>query len=142
MTLRRYFASVSCQAESWRKPRRVVAKVEWHPGELYRCVGFTVTNLTRPAERVVAFYNQRGTAEQWIKEDKDIAFISDFTRHGRCIAVPSGHLGGMGDKTGLRSHLADRPRENLGNRSRHRGTCSEHCGRERVRQTRTELQCG
>src|SRR6516165_2029987 len=34
-------------------------------------VGFVVTNLTRPAERVVAFYNQRGTAEQWIKEGKN-----------------------------------------------------------------------
>jgi hypothetical protein len=49
----------------------VVAKVEWHPGELYPRVGFIVTNLNRPAERVVAFYNQRGTAEQWIKEDKN-----------------------------------------------------------------------
>jgi Transposase DDE domain group 1 len=29
-----------------------------------------VTNLVRPAERAVAFYNQRGTAEQWIKEGK------------------------------------------------------------------------
>jgi hypothetical protein len=29
-----------------------------------------VTNLARPAERVVAFYNQRGTAEQCIKEGK------------------------------------------------------------------------
>ena len=29
-----------------------------------------VTNLSRPTERVVAFYNQRGTAEQWIKEGK------------------------------------------------------------------------
>ncbi len=27
--------------------------------------------MTRPAERVVAFYNQRGTAEQWIKEGKN-----------------------------------------------------------------------
>ena len=27
-----------------------------------------MTNLTRPAKRVVRFYNQRGTAEQWIKE--------------------------------------------------------------------------
>jgi hypothetical protein len=26
-----------------------------------------VTKLWRPAERAVAFYNQRGTAEQWIK---------------------------------------------------------------------------
>ncbi len=49
----------------------MVAKVEWHPGELYPRVGFIVTNLSRPAERVVAFYNQRGTAEQWIKEGKN-----------------------------------------------------------------------
>jgi hypothetical protein len=49
----------------------VVAKVEWHPGELYPRVGFIVTNLPRPAEGVVAFYNQRGTAEQWIKEGKN-----------------------------------------------------------------------
>ncbi len=48
-----------------------MAKVEWHPGELYPRVGFIVTNMTRPAERVVAFYNRRGTAEQWIKEGKD-----------------------------------------------------------------------
>jgi hypothetical protein len=68
--LRRYFASFSYQAQSWGKPRRVVAKVEWHPGELYPRVGFIVTNLARPAERIVAFYNQRGTCEQWIKEGK------------------------------------------------------------------------
>ena len=68
--VRRYYASFSYQAQSWKKPRRVVAKVEWHPGELYPRVGFIVTNLARPAERVVAFYNQRGTAEQWIKEGK------------------------------------------------------------------------
>ena len=52
-------------------PRRVVAKVEWHPGELYLRVGFIVTNLSRPVERVVAFYNKRGTGEQWIKEGKN-----------------------------------------------------------------------
>jgi hypothetical protein len=44
--------------------------LEWHLGELYPRVGFIVTNLARPAERVVTFYNQRGTAEQWIKEGK------------------------------------------------------------------------
>jgi hypothetical protein len=68
--LRRYFAGFGSQAQSWRKPRRVIGTVEWHPGELYRRVGFIVTNLARPAERVVAFYNQRGTAEQRIKEGK------------------------------------------------------------------------
>ena len=46
-------------------------KVEWHPGELYPRVGFVVTNMTRPVERVVMFYNHRGTAEQWIKEGKN-----------------------------------------------------------------------
>ena len=30
-----------------------------------------IENMSRPAERVVAFYNQRGTAEQWIKEGKN-----------------------------------------------------------------------
>ena len=68
--VRRYYARFSYQAQSWRKARRVVAKVEWHPGELYPRVGFIVTNLARPAERVVAFYNQRGTCEQFIKEGK------------------------------------------------------------------------
>ena len=69
--VRRYHASFRYQAGTWDKPRRVVAQVEWHPGELYPRVGFIVTNLSRLAERVVAFYNQRGTAEQWIKEGKN-----------------------------------------------------------------------
>ena len=69
--VRRYHASFSYQAATWDKPRRIVAKVEWHPGELYPRVGFIVTNLSRPSGRVVAFYNQRGTAEQWIKEGKN-----------------------------------------------------------------------
>jgi hypothetical protein len=68
--IRRYYASFHYQAGSWSKPRRVVAKVEWHPGELCPRVGFIVTNLARPAERVVAFYNHRGTCEQYIKEGK------------------------------------------------------------------------
>ena len=71
LEVRRYYASFSYQAGSWTKARRVVAKVEWHPGELYPRVGFIVTNLSRPAERVVAFYNQRGTAKQHIKEGKN-----------------------------------------------------------------------
>ncbi len=70
------FASFSYQAATWSKPRRVVAKVEWHPGELYPRVGLdplrgsSVTNLSRSAERVTKFYNGRGTAEQHIKEGK------------------------------------------------------------------------
>ena len=39
--VRRYHASFSYRAASWDRPRRVVAKVEWHP-ELYPRVGFLV----------------------------------------------------------------------------------------------------
>jgi hypothetical protein len=69
--VRRYYASFTYQAGSWSHKRRVVAKVEWHPGELFPRVGFIVTNLSRKPRRVVAFYNQRGTAEQYIKEGKN-----------------------------------------------------------------------
>ena len=58
------------QAQSWHLPRRVVAKVEWHQGELFPRVGFIVTNLSYPPKGIVRFYNGRGTAEQWIKEGK------------------------------------------------------------------------
>jgi hypothetical protein len=65
--VRRYYANFRYRAQSWSKPRRVVAKVEWHPGELYPRVRFIITNLARSTVRVVAYYNQRDTAEQWIK---------------------------------------------------------------------------
>ena len=68
--VRRYYANFTYRAASWTKQRRVIAKVEWHQGELYQRVGFMVTNMSRAAERVVAFYNKRGTCEQWIKEGK------------------------------------------------------------------------
>ena len=71
--VRRFHTSFRYQAQSWSRSRRVVAKVEWHPGELYPRIGFLVTNLCRPPDRVVAFYNQRGMAEQWIKEGKNAA---------------------------------------------------------------------
>ena len=58
------------QAKSWNQPRRVVAKVEWHHGQLFPRVGFIVTNLSATPKGVVHFYNRRGTAEQWIKEGK------------------------------------------------------------------------
>ena len=64
------YESVRYQAQSWSTPRRVVAKVEWHHAELFPRIGFIVTNLTWHAKSVVRFYNQRGTAEQWIKKGK------------------------------------------------------------------------
>ena len=64
------YESFEYQAKSWNKPRRVVAKVEWHSGELFPRIGFIVTNLNWHSKSVVRFYNKRGTAEQWIKEGK------------------------------------------------------------------------
>jgi len=64
------YESFQYQAASWDKSRRVVAKIEWHAGELFPRVGFIVTNLRWKAKNVVKFYNKRGTAEQWIKEGK------------------------------------------------------------------------
>jgi hypothetical protein len=58
------------QSQSWDVSRRVVAKVEWHHGELFPRVGFIVTNLSYPVKGIVSFYNGRGTAEQRIKEGK------------------------------------------------------------------------
>jgi hypothetical protein len=68
--VKRFYKSFRYQAASWSRPRRVVAKVEWHPGELFPRVGFIVTNLRQASKNVVAFYNKRGMAEQYIKEWK------------------------------------------------------------------------
>ena len=69
------------QAESWKTARRVIAKVEHHPGELFPRVGFIVTNLTLPSRAVVRFYNKRGTAEQWIKEGKQAVKMTRLSCH-------------------------------------------------------------
>ena len=55
------FKSFLYQATSWPAPRRVVAKVEFHAGELFPRVGFIVTNLRVASRAVVRFYNKRGT---------------------------------------------------------------------------------
>ena len=70
LDVRRSYVNFTYQAGSWTKPRRIVAKVEWHPSELYSRVGFIITNMARLPENVVAFYNKRGTCEQRIKEGK------------------------------------------------------------------------
>ena len=64
------YKSFRYQAESWKKARRMVAKVEFHVGALFPRVGFIVTNLETDSRAVVRFNNKRGTREQWIKEGK------------------------------------------------------------------------
>ena len=104
--VRRYHASFSYKAQSWSKSRRVVAKVEGHPGE--RCrppgparrlprVGFIVRCPTSPGlpklhstnPRVIAFYNQRehgGAVHQGRQErdQLDPAFLPWLPQTGCC----------------------------------------------------------
>jgi hypothetical protein len=68
--MKRIYGDFEYQAASRGKPRRVVAKVEWHPGELFPCAGFGVTNLPMEPDWIIRFYNQPGTAEQHTKEGK------------------------------------------------------------------------
>ena len=60
----------SYRAGSRDRPRRVIAKIEWHGGGLFPRVGFIITNLSRMAKNVVRFYNKRGDCENHIKEGK------------------------------------------------------------------------
>jgi hypothetical protein len=76
-----WYKSFLYQAASWKTARRVVAKVEFHAGELFPRVGFIVTNLETDSRAVVRFYNKRGTAEQWIKEGKQAAKMTRFSCH-------------------------------------------------------------
>jgi hypothetical protein len=67
--VRRFYHDVEYKAASWGRARRVIAKVEWHPGDLFPRVGFVVTNLPMEPDWVIRFYNQRGTAEQHLPEE-------------------------------------------------------------------------
>jgi hypothetical protein len=59
----------------------VIAKIEHHLGELFPRVGFIVTTLSGTNRAVVRFYNQRGTAEQWIKESKEATHWTRLSCH-------------------------------------------------------------
>jgi hypothetical protein len=76
-----WYKSFLYPAASWKTARRVVAKVEFHSGELFPRDGFIVTNLEPDSRAVVRFYNKRGTAEQWIKEGKQAVKMTRLSCH-------------------------------------------------------------
>jgi hypothetical protein len=75
------YKSFLYEAASWKTARRVVAKIEFHCGELFPRVGFMVTSLETDSRAVVRFYNKRGTAEQWIKEGKQAVKMTRLSCH-------------------------------------------------------------
>ena len=50
-------------------------------GELFPRLGFIVTNTQLANRKVVHFYNQRGKAEQWIKEGKQAVKMTRLSCH-------------------------------------------------------------
>lgn len=65
----RLYASFSYQAHSWHRPRRVVAKIERTAEG--RNLRFVVTNRRGRAQQIFHWYEQRGQAENYIKELKN-----------------------------------------------------------------------
>ncbi len=84
--VKRFHEDFSYQAQSWDKERRVIARIEWHPGEIFPRVGFIVTNLAVAPDWVVRFYNQRGTAEQHLLAH---ASMRCQATHQGCANTPS-----------------------------------------------------
>lgn len=77
-----YYHSFDYQAKSKDHQGRVVAKVEWHQGELIPGIGCIVTNLDGGSQSVVDFNNGRGTAEKWIKNGKHAIRWTCLSCHG------------------------------------------------------------
>ena len=65
----RLYASFAYQAHSWRHPRRVVAKIERTVEGMN--LRFVVTNRRGRAKSIFHWYEQRGQAENYIKELKN-----------------------------------------------------------------------
>jgi hypothetical protein len=58
----------------WRKSNSIA-------GNCSPRVGFIVTNLGTSSRAVVRFYNKRGTAEQWIREGKQVVAMTRLSCH-------------------------------------------------------------
>ena len=69
------------QAAGWKTARRVVAKVEFHFGDLFPRVWFVVTSLETDRRAVVRFYNKRGAAEQLTKEGEQAVRMTRLSCH-------------------------------------------------------------
>ncbi len=68
----RVYTDFFYKAHSWSRPRRIVAKCEYTA--LGANLRFLVTNRVGTADEIFAWYNQRGQAENFIKELKhDVA---------------------------------------------------------------------
>ena len=87
--LRRYFASFIYQAQSWRKPRRVVAKVEWHPSCTRASALSSPTWRVRPARcRLLQPARHSGAMDQGGQgcDQVDAAVVPEPSPPTRCAS--------------------------------------------------------
>lgn len=76
----RRYTSFRYQARTWKRPERVVAMVE-HTGQGPN-LRLIVTNRRGRAKEIFRFYNQRGQAENYIKELKNEVAADRLSCHG------------------------------------------------------------
>lgn len=65
------YGEIEYQAGSWLRPRRVFVKLEKPHGEMTFRHTFIVSNMTLEPKQILAFYCNRGTMENFIKECKN-----------------------------------------------------------------------
>lgn len=65
------YGEIKYKAAKWDKERRVVVKIEKPEGQMCFNYTFVVTNMTATPKRVIMFYSNRGTMENFIKESKN-----------------------------------------------------------------------
>lgn len=80
------------RAKSWRKPLRVVCKVEKHPGKLFFDHAFIVTNMESEPSILVKLYCKRGAMENFIKEGKNGFDFSAVSSQSRLVNANNLHI--------------------------------------------------
>lgn len=65
------YGEIAYKASSWDKERRVVVKVEKPEGEMCYNYTFVVSNMVSTPKKIIMFYCNRGTMENFIKEGKN-----------------------------------------------------------------------
>ena len=108
------YKSFFYRSSSWTRARHVVAKVEFHFGELFARVGFIITNFQTSGRAVVHCYNKCARAEQWIKEGKQAVAITRLSCHRfqanqvrLCLSVIAYNLGNLWRRLALPMEIGE-----------------------------------
>lgn len=86
------YGEITYKASSWDNERRVVVKIEKPEGQMCYNYTFIVTNMISTPKRVIMFYANRGTMENFIKEGKngfafDSMSSSDFVANANKLQL-------------------------------------------------------